>query len=131
MAVGRELNVDYVIEGSVQKKGDGLRVTAQLIDTDTNVHVWADAYEGNDPSSLQDEATRKILVALPGEGGQIRKNEYQRTKGNARADFDPYDYYLQRTTKSSPTPKPSRKTTERRRSGGKGWRSSRIPRFCA
>jgi adenylate cyclase len=94
VAVGRELNVDYVIEGSVQKKGDGLRITAQLIDTHTNVHVWADAYEGSDASSLQDEAIRRIIGTLSGQTGHIKKHEYTKTKGIATADLDEYGYYL-------------------------------------
>ncbi len=92
--VGRELDVDYVVEGSVQKRGDGLRITAQLIDTRTNLHVWADGFDGNDPSALQEEAGRKIAVALADEGGQIRQHEYKRTQGKARAEFDAYDWYL-------------------------------------
>jgi class 3 adenylate cyclase/TolB-like protein/tetratricopeptide (TPR) repeat protein len=92
--VGRDLRVDYVIEGSVQKKGDGLRINAQLIDPQTNAHVWAEGYDGSDPSAFQDEAVGKIVVALAGLSGQIAKNEYQRIKGKAKADFDEYDYYL-------------------------------------
>jgi adenylate cyclase len=92
--VGQDLGVDYVIEGSLQKKGDGLRVNAQLIDTQTNAHVWAEAYDGSNPSALQEEAVGKIVVALAGQYGQIAKNEYQRTKDKSKADFDEYDYYL-------------------------------------
>jgi adenylate cyclase len=83
--VGRELDVDYVIEGSVQRKDSSLRITAQLIDTHTNVHVWADAYEGGDPSSLQDEAVRRIVGTLSGQTGRIKKHEYTKTKGIAAA----------------------------------------------
>jgi adenylate cyclase len=92
--VGRDLQVDYVLEGSVQKKGDRLRIAAQLIDVHTNLQVWAEGYEGRNPSSLQDESIGKIIVSLSGGTGQIRKNEYQRTKGKAPADLDEYDYYL-------------------------------------
>jgi adenylate cyclase len=92
--VGRELGVDYIIEGSIQKKGNGLRITAQLIDTQTNEHVWADGYEGADPSSLQDKTTESIVGALGGQYGQIRKHEYGRTKGKALADLDEYGYFL-------------------------------------
>lgn len=92
--VGRDLKVDYVIEGSVQKKGDALRVTAQLIDPLTNAHVWAEGYDGNDAPALQDEAIGKIVVALASQEGAIRANEYLRTKDKAEADFDEYDYFL-------------------------------------
>lgn len=92
--VAQELKVDYVVEGSLQKRGDGIRLNAQLIDPRTNAHVWAEAYDGSDASSLQDEPVRKISVALAGESGEVRKNEYGRIKGKAKADFDEYDYYL-------------------------------------
>jgi class 3 adenylate cyclase/TolB-like protein len=92
--VGQDLKVDYVIEGSVQKKGDGLRVNAQLIDAETNGHVWAEGYDGSSPSGLQEDAVGKIVVALAGFDGQIIKNEYGKIEGKAKADFDAYDYYL-------------------------------------
>jgi hypothetical protein len=90
---GRELGVDYVVEGSVQKKGGGLRINAQLIDAETNRHVWAEAYEGGDPAALQDEAVLKMAVALPGLSGQIR-NEYRRIAGKPAAELSEYEYYL-------------------------------------
>jgi len=64
--VGRELGVQYVMEGSVQKSGNRLRITAQLIDSITKKHLWADRYEGilEDVFALQDEITVKILSAL-------------------------------------------------------------------
>ena len=62
--MAHELKADYVIEGSVQKKSGGLRLNAQLIDPQTNAHVWAEGYDGNDPSMLQDEAVGKIVIAL-------------------------------------------------------------------
>jgi class 3 adenylate cyclase/TolB-like protein len=92
--VGRDLRVDYVIEGSVQKKGDGLRINAQLIDAQTNAHVWAEGYDGSDPPVLQEDAIGKIVVALAGQDGAIAKSEYQRIEGKAKADFNEYDYYL-------------------------------------
>ena len=57
--VGHDLNVDYALEGSVRKEADQIRITAQLVDTKTGEHVWAEHYDkaGNDPSALQDEAT--------------------------------------------------------------------------
>jgi adenylate cyclase len=92
--VGRELKVDYVLEGSVQKKGDNLRINAQLIDAHTNLHVWADGYEGSDPSLLREDAITRILAALPGDRGEIRRGEYQRIKDVATADLNEYGYYL-------------------------------------
>jgi adenylate cyclase len=64
--VGRELGVRYVVEGSVRKAGDRVRITAQLIDTSTNAHVWADRYDRHfqEVFAIQDEITRKIVAAL-------------------------------------------------------------------
>lgn len=92
--LGQELNVGYVLEGSVQKSGDDLRIAVQLIDARTNLHVWAEAYQGRNPSSLQDDTVRKVLAALPSGSGQIRRQEYKKLAGRDPADFDEYDFYL-------------------------------------
>jgi len=91
---GQDLNVDYLVEGSVQRKGGAVRINAQLIDAHTDAHIWADAYEGTDPSVLQDEVIGKIANALASEDGAIRKHEYNRTRDKAKADFSEYDYFL-------------------------------------
>jgi len=64
--IGRDLGVRYVLEGSIQKSGDRLRITAQLIDAKTGNHLWADKYDRNmkDIFALQDEVTMKILTSL-------------------------------------------------------------------
>jgi len=64
--VGQELGVQYVMEGSVRKFGERIRITAQLIDSKTGHHLWADRYDGilDDLFALQDEITLKILSAL-------------------------------------------------------------------
>ena len=64
--VGRELGVRYVLEGSVRKVGNRIRVTAQLIDTTIGTHVWAEKYdrELDDVFELQEELTRKIVSAI-------------------------------------------------------------------
>jgi len=63
--VAEELGVQYVLEGSVQRSGDRIRINAQLIDALTGRHLWAERYEGNltDLFGLQDEITMKILTA--------------------------------------------------------------------
>src|SRR4029077_13818974 len=64
--IGRELGVRYVLEGSVRRSGNQLRVNAQLIDAQTDAHLWAERVDG-DPGSLfalQDEITSRIAVAL-------------------------------------------------------------------
>jgi adenylate cyclase len=64
--IGRELGVRYVLEGSVRRSGSRVRVTAQLIDTETDAHVWAERFNGDtsDLFGLQDEITTRIAVAL-------------------------------------------------------------------
>jgi TolB-like protein/Tfp pilus assembly protein PilF len=64
--VGRELGVKYVLEGSVRKAGDKIRVTAQLVDAKTENHLWAERYdrELKDIFALQDEMTKKIITSL-------------------------------------------------------------------
>ncbi|MBL7205725.1 MAG: tetratricopeptide repeat protein [Desulfobacteraceae bacterium] len=64
--VGRELGVKYVLEGSVRKAGDKVRITAQLVDVKTGHHLWAERYERElkDIFALQDEITMKIITAL-------------------------------------------------------------------
>jgi adenylate cyclase len=64
--VSEELGVRYVLEGSVQRFGDRVRIAAQLIDALTGHHLWAERYEGDltDLFSLQDEITMKILTAI-------------------------------------------------------------------
>ena len=64
--VGRELGVEYVLEGSVRKAGDKVRITAQLIDAKTGHHLWADRYDRalKDIFALQDEITKKIVTSL-------------------------------------------------------------------
>jgi tetratricopeptide (TPR) repeat protein len=64
--IGRELGVHYVLEGEVQRSGNRVRVSAQLIDAETNAHLWAERFEGDagDLFALQDEITHRIAVAL-------------------------------------------------------------------
>jgi TolB-like protein/Tfp pilus assembly protein PilF len=64
--VGRELGVRYVLEGSVRRSGNQVRVNAQLIDAQTDAHVWAERFDGDtgDLFAVQDEITSRIAVAL-------------------------------------------------------------------
>ena len=74
--VGRELGAQYVLEGSVQKTGERIRITAQLIDAESGNHLWSERYDRDlkDLFALQDEITLKIMaglgVELQGEGGR-------------------------------------------------------------
>ena len=64
--IGRELGVRYVVEGSVRKSGNRVRIIAQLIDAETDAHIWADRYERDlsDIFALQDEITERIVTAI-------------------------------------------------------------------
>jgi adenylate cyclase len=66
--VARELGVQYVVEGSVRKSGNRVRVTAQLIDAESDRHIWAERYdrELKDVFAIQDEVTNAIVAVLPG-----------------------------------------------------------------
>ena len=94
--IGRDLNVGYALEGSVRKEADQIRLTAQLIDTQTGNHVWAERYDksGKDALALQDEVTGKIVGAMTGETGQIKRGQYQDAWGKDTTDLGEYDYYL-------------------------------------
>lgn len=94
--VGRELNVGYVLEGSVRKEADKVRIVAQLISASDGAHVWAERFDktGDDPWALQDEVTGRIIGALVGERGQIKRNEYRDAWGKDAANLEEYDYYL-------------------------------------
>jgi adenylate cyclase len=64
--IGRELGVRYVLEGSVRRSGDWVRVNAQLIDATADAHLWAERFDGDtgDLFALQDEVTSRIAIAL-------------------------------------------------------------------
>jgi TolB-like protein/Flp pilus assembly protein TadD len=64
--IGRELGVRYMLEGSVQRSGNDVRVNAQLIEAETNAHLWAERFNGDagDLFALQNEITTRIAVAL-------------------------------------------------------------------
>src|SRR5262249_58450840 len=64
--IAEELGVGYVVEGSVRKGGDRLRVTAQLIDVATGGHIWAERYDRDlaDVCAVQDEITQAVVAAI-------------------------------------------------------------------
>ena len=91
--VGRELGVRYVLEGSVRRSGSHVRVTGQLIETDTAAHVWADRYDGtlNDIFTLQDEMTMSVVGAVE---PTLRKAEVERARRKRPDNLNAYDLYL-------------------------------------
>ena len=91
--VGSELGVHYVLEGSVRKAGNRVRVTAQLIDAASGNHVWADRYDGalDDIFDLQDEITASVVGAIE---PQLLRAEVQRIRQKRPESLDAYDYTL-------------------------------------
>ena len=91
--IAKDLNVRYVLEGSVRKAGNDLRITAQLIDATNDAHVWAEKYSGNldDVFDIQERVSRSIVDALKIKlsSGEIDKIS-ERLIDNVQA----YDYYL-------------------------------------
>ena len=92
--VGRELGVRYVLDGTVRKAGDRIRVSAQLIEAETAVHLWGERYERHlqDIFVLQDEITMSVLGAIE---PSLRKAEIERVKRKRPENLDAYDLVLQ------------------------------------
>jgi TolB-like protein/Tfp pilus assembly protein PilF len=97
--VGRQLGVEYVVEGSVRKAGSRIRISAQLIDTRTGGHVWTERYDRplGDTLTIQDEMTGSIAARL---GAAIERAEADIGGRKSPADFGAYDFYLQGRAKS-------------------------------
>jgi adenylate cyclase len=79
--ISRELGVRYVLEGSVQRAGDRLRVTAQLIDATTGNHLWSERYDRDlkDIFAVQDEITKEIITAM-----QVKLTEGEQARAAAK-----------------------------------------------
>jgi TolB-like protein/tetratricopeptide (TPR) repeat protein len=91
--VGRELGVSYVLEGSVRKASDRVRITGQLIDASTGAHLWAERFEGShdDIFVLQDEIAASVAGAI---APQVELAEIERAKSKPTASLTAYDCYL-------------------------------------
>jgi adenylate cyclase len=91
--VARELGVHYVLEGSVRKASQRVRITAQLIDALTGTHLWADRFDGSleDVFEIQDQvATRVAGVIEP----TLQAAEIRRSVDRPTSDLTAYDFYL-------------------------------------
>jgi len=91
--IGRELGVAYLLEGSVQKAGNRLRITVQLIETESGAHVWSSRYDGtiDDIFNLQDRITEQVAGALQ---PSIRIAEIERSRRKRPQDLGAYDYTM-------------------------------------
>jgi adenylate cyclase len=92
--VGRELGVRYVLEGSVRKSGNTLRITGQLIEAGTGHHIWADRFDGqlSEVFELQDRITSSVIGAIQ---PSIRSAEVARSRRKRPESLDAYDLYMQ------------------------------------
>ena len=92
--VGRRFNVAYVLEGSVRKAGNRVRINAQLIDAKDGTHLWADRYDRDlaDIFSVQDEITKTIVDQLK---IKLLPRERKAIEASPTENIDAYNYYLQ------------------------------------
>ena len=118
--VGRELGVRYVLEGSVRKAGNRMRIAGQLIDAETGAHLWADHFDGalEDMFDLQDHVTSSVVGAI---APKLQHEEIKRARRKPTENLDAYDYYLRGLAKL-PVGGPGMRTA--RRSGSFARRSS-------
>jgi len=91
--VGRELGVRYALEGSIRRGGDRVRISAQLVDSATGAHRWAERYdrELKDVFAIQDEVARTIAAIL---AAHVNKAEAERTLLKPPATWHAYDHYM-------------------------------------
>jgi adenylate cyclase len=91
--VARELGVRYVLEGSLRKAGNRVRITGQLIDTPSGAHIWADRFDGalDDIFELQDEVASSVVGAIE---PRLRQSEIKRATRKPTENLDAYDLYL-------------------------------------
>ena len=91
--IGRELGVRYVLEGSVRKSANRIRITAQLIETGSGSHIWADHYDRSldDLFAVQDELTISVVGIIE---PSLRKAEIDRARRKRPDSLDAYDLYL-------------------------------------
>jgi TolB-like protein/Tfp pilus assembly protein PilF len=91
--VGRELGVRYVLEGSVRKSANRVRITGQLIDAATGAHLWADRFDGGleDVFDLQDRVAASVVGAI---APKLEQAEIERSKRKPVGNLDAYDCYL-------------------------------------
>jgi TolB-like protein/Flp pilus assembly protein TadD len=91
--IGRELGVRYVLEGSVRRSGDRLRIMGQLVEAGSAAHIWADRFDGDisDVFALQDRITEDVVGAIQ---PRLQLAEIERLRHEPTPDFDAYDLLL-------------------------------------
>ena len=96
--IGRELGVRYVLEGSVRKAANRVRITGQLVDAATGAHLWAERFDGGlgDIFDLQDQVTESVVGAI---APAVEKAEIERAKRKPTESLDAYALYLRGSAK--------------------------------
>jgi adenylate cyclase len=91
--VGRKLGVRYVLEGSIRRAGDRIRITGQLIDAETGAHLWANRFDGSMDNifAFQDQITANVIGAIE---PSLRHAEIERARRKRPNSLDAYDFYL-------------------------------------
>lgn len=91
--VGRELGVRYVLEGSIRRAGDHVRITGQLVDATTGGHIWADRFDGklDNIFELQEQVASSVVGAIE---PKLRSSEIDRVARKPTENLDAYDLYL-------------------------------------
>ena len=91
--VGQRLGVEYMVEGSVRKAGNRVRISAQLIEVETGNHIWAERYdrELEDIFAVQDEVTRAVVAVLP---GRVEKAVAERVQRKPTDNMKAYEFVL-------------------------------------
>ncbi|WP_325553407.1 winged helix-turn-helix domain-containing protein [Hypericibacter adhaerens] len=91
--IGRELGVRYLLEGSLRKAANRVRITGQLVDATTGANLWSERFEGSihDIFELQDELTASVVGAI---APQLERAEIKRAKRKPTESLGAYDYYL-------------------------------------
>ena len=91
--IGHELGVRYVLEGSIRRAGDRIRITGQLIDAATGAHLWANRFDGSMDNifAFQDQITASVIGAIE---PSLRRAEIERARRKRPNSLDAYDFYL-------------------------------------
>ena len=96
--VGRELNARYVVEGSVQRGGDAVRVNVQLLDAASGAHLWAESYERSLKNAkvfgVQDDITARVVSAIGDTHGAIFRSTFEQSAGKGTTSLGAYECVL-------------------------------------
>ncbi len=125
--IGRELGVRYILEGSVRKAANRVRITGQLIDTATGAHLWAERFDGalEDVFDLQDQVATSVVGAI---APKLEQAEIERAKRKPTESLDAYDHFLRGWRASIAG---HRQATATRRCSTSGTPSSSIPDYAS